>query len=43
MERTHDEKNLKRIDHVICKRTCVQMEHLEDCVQKGGTYYRVAG
>ena len=33
MERTHDEKILKRIDHVLCARTCVQMEHSEDAIR----------
>ena len=27
MERTHEENIHKRIDHVLCAKTCVQMEH----------------
>ena len=32
VERVHNENSHKRIDHVICARTCVQMEHSEDSI-----------
>ena len=30
--KTHDEKIHKRIDHVLCARTCVQMEHSDNAM-----------
>ena len=34
MERTYDTEIYKRINHVLCTRTCVQMDHSEICNQK---------
>ena len=31
MERTNDENIHERIQHLLCLRTCVQMEHLRRC------------
>ena len=33
MERTHDEEIHKRIDHVLCAKTCVQVEPSEDAIK----------
>ena len=33
MEGTYDEEIHERINHLLCERTCVQMEHSQDAVR----------